>query len=121
MKEQRKDIFVNKNLTLEQLQREFKVCFPYLSIEFYKNGIEYSNNQRLLTLEKISTSKEMTSFVIIGQMTVDEVEAIFENNMGIKIGIFRKLGTSSVETSYTSKWTLERQNKIGSEEYFEHE
>lgn len=121
MKENIKDIFVNKKNTLEQLQGQFKSIFPYLSIEFYKNGIEFVNGNRSLTLEKITSCPNPASFVISGNMTVAEIEEKFEKLQGIKIGIFRKLGQSSVETSFTSKWTLDRQNKIGGEVYFEQE
>lgn len=121
MIEKSKSILVNKKLTLEQLQSEFRAFFPYLNIEFYKNGVEYVNGNRLLTLEKISSFEHPVPFEINGSMTVAEIEEKFETHQGIKIGIFRKLGQSSVETSFTSKWTLDRQNKIGSEVYFEQE
>lgn len=111
------DIFVNKVMALESFQNLFQQEFPYLFIEFDslkpKPPIEP-------TLEKVGQAKEPKSFYISGNNTVAEVTELFKINLGLKVAIIRKLGQNSVETSFTSQWTLNRQNKIGSEVYFEH-
>ena len=50
-------------------------------------------------------------------MKVSEVEALFWDKLGIQISIYRKMGNSVVETSYTSQWTLDHQNEKGKEIY----
>lgn len=99
----------------------FKKLFDNLHIEFYKNGIEYSPEFQNYSLDRIAQKAKISSFEIYSDLTVSEVCQSFEDHLGVKIRIFRKLGMSSVETSFTSNWTLERQNKIGGELYFQHD
>ena len=75
-------------------------------------------DQRDFKLFDISSHKEPSSFFFNGESKVMEVEALFEDNLGLKISIFRKMGTSIVETAFTSNWTLNHQNLIGKEIFF---
>jgi hypothetical protein len=109
------EIFISKKLTFVQLQELFKASFPFLSIEIYQKGVELEGYKRNETLESLSPLKKTSSFAINENLSVSDVIDLFARNLGITVGIFRKLGPSIVEASFTSKWSLGRQNKIGGE------
>jgi hypothetical protein len=57
----------------------------------------------------------LESFVIYPKLAVHEVEEAFWSNMGLQVSVYRKVGNSILETSFVVGWTLEHQNKKGSE------
>ncbi len=53
-----------------------------------------------------------THVVVSNKMTVAEVEALFEEKLGLHIQLFRKTGINWIETTRTDHYTLEKQQEI---------
>jgi hypothetical protein len=108
-------LIINGEMTIAEVESKFNLLFPFLSIEFFRKGESIEGNYRLRPLNSVARKKVLESFVIEPELTVHEVEEAFWLNMGLQAAIYRKVGNSILETSFTSGWTLEHQNKKGSE------
>jgi hypothetical protein len=108
-------ITINSETRISHLINRFNKLFPFLRIEVFRKGEDFDVGQRDFKLFDISIHKLPSSFHFNGESKVIEVETLFEYNLGLKISIFRKMGTSIVETAFTSDWTLNHQNLIGKE------
>ncbi len=108
--------------TLSELKQEFSKSFPYLKIEFftkphlrgmgsYKKDMITKN----LQLEKVSTYHHNADIFIESNMTVTELEKLFETNFGLHVQVFRKSGNLWLETTATDNWSLDVQNQQGFE------
>ena len=51
-------------------------------------------------------------------MKVTELEAIFWDKLGLQISVYRKTGSSMIETTLTNQWTLSHQNNKSKEIFF---
>lgn len=112
---------VRGSMTVSQLVREFKQLFPYLRIEVLYNGNEASLRYPLTALNRLTSRRQLHSFRVHQALTVCELTDKFWDNMGLQIIVGRKLANVNVETTFTSQWTLEMQNKVGSEIFNEFE
>ena len=108
-------LIINGELTIAEVESKFNLLFPFLTIEFFRKGESIEGNYRLRTLREVARKKVLESFIIYPDLTVHELEEAFWANMGLQVSIYRKVGNSILETSFTSGWTLEHQNKKGSE------
>jgi hypothetical protein len=115
--DQKRQIYIHENLRISELIKGFITLYPYLKLEIFKKGEEMSHNYRDFKLIEIATVRNPVGFYINKDMKVSEVEALFWDKLGIQISIYRKMGNSVVETSYTSQWTLDHQNEKGKEIY----
>lgn len=106
---------------LTKVKKQFIAMFPFLEISVFKNGVEVSPFLESLSIIQISPKTSSESFLVHDNMTVQEVVNAFRIKVGLQIIIFRKLGKNLVETTFTSKWTLKHQNRVGSKVYFDHE
>mgnify|MGYP006336850639 CR=1 FL=1 len=103
-------ITINSEKTIAELYKEFALVFPYLKIE-----IEVKSKILTHKLKDISTLKNDFEFFITKHLTVVELNQLFLENIGQNVHIFRKMGSSLVETTFTKQWTLEHQNIKGME------
>jgi hypothetical protein len=110
-------IYINSETRISQILNGFNAAFPFLRIEIYKKGEVITLDHRDFRLFEIAGSKEPKDFTIHGELKVSEIEQLFFLNLGLKVAIFRKMGTSTVETTFTSQWTLNHQNCKGEEIY----
>ncbi len=113
-----KKIFIDPTTRVSQLIKGFKTAFPFLRIEIYRKGEPVSLGHRDFVLFEIANVENPEGFLIEGDMQVNEIENLFLRKLGLQISIFRKMGTSEVETTYTSLWTLNHQNSKGEEIHF---
>jgi hypothetical protein len=118
----RMQLKIDKNKTLGDLQQEFNHAFPFLKLEFFRNGNTlYKKYPTLLLLDKSLTVQEARRMdkngeLDIGEeMTVGELENEFRNRFGLTVQIFRKSGKLWLETTMTEHWTLKQQNEHGEE------
>lgn len=111
-------ILIDAETRISQLLKRFNRAFPFLRMEIYKKGEIVSHDHRDFKLFEIANIKNPKPFTITGELKVREVEEMFMSELGLKIAIFRKMGTSIVETTFTSEWTLNHQNSKGEEIYF---
>lgn len=114
-------IYININLdwTIAELEEVFSQAFPFLSLEIYRNGEEINKSFRNFSLRRLAAIRKPQSFSIFEKMTVAELVEVFWESLGIQVAVARKLANSKVETTFTSQWTLEKQNNIGSEVFIE--
>ncbi len=108
-------IFINSETRISQILNGFNAAFPFLRIEIYKKGEVITLDHRDFRLFEIAGIKDPKEFIIHGELKVSEIEQLFLSKLGLKIAIFRKMGTSIVETTFTSQWTLNHQNSKGEE------
>lgn len=113
-----KKIRIDSETKISELMNGFNIAFPFLRIEIYRKGEAVSLGHRDFIVFEIANVENPEGFVIEGDMRVSEIESLFLKNLGLEISIFRKMGTSEVETTYTSLWTLNHQNNKGQEIHF---
>ncbi|MFN8776245.1 MAG: hypothetical protein ACK5XV_05695 [Flavobacteriales bacterium] len=107
---------------LGQVQQEFSTLFPYLKIEFFSKphaagkGSEkkYIRGASEL-LQDTAVNINGTPLEIFPEMTVAELEGIFESRFGLHVQVFRRSGKLWLETTATDNWTLGYQNQQGRE------
>ena len=115
-------ITINDHRKIFAIQKEFSEMFPYLKLEFFskphtKGG---SSPKELMKpssklLGECRTIHNKGVITITPQMTVANVEQGFSDVYGLSVQVFRKSGTTWLETTVTDNWTLEKQNKQGEE------
>lgn len=60
--------------------------------------------------------KYLEGFIhITDDMPVSKLEQLFLDQFGLSVQVFRKSGSSWLETTFTDDWTLKRQNDAGME------
>lgn len=106
-------IHIKGTVSLTTLQRHFSEMFPYLSIRFFKNNRELNLEKTSLLIQEVTRKAIISDFWIVEHMKVSELEELFRKKMDLEVHIYRKLGNSWIETSFTNDWTLERQNQRG--------
>lgn len=89
--------------------QKFNENFPFLKLEFIADA-----KKKVLQSRKANvTSSDSVPINMDGSRTVAELEQDFEKQFHIPIQVFRKAGSTWVETSLTHDWTLEQQNREG--------
>lgn len=108
--------------TLESLQRNFNSAFPFLKMEFFSKPHEKgrpSEKQYMIntnrTVDSCNPDLTETTVSIPMAMTVQELEQLFQERLGLYIQVFRKSGKVWLETTATDDWTLFKQNTEGRE------
>jgi hypothetical protein len=112
------EIIIDQEIRISNFLREFSEVFPYLKIEVSKKGVDYSHDYRDFKLFEISTKRKPEGFKISGDMKVTELETIFWDKLGLQISVYRKTGSSMIETTLTNQWTLSHQNNKSKEIFF---
>lgn len=109
-------------MSVRDLQFAFNNLFPFLKMEFFRNGtvVEkmYALNKLLpasSTIGEIWKKKEAAEIEISDNTKVKELENTFMDKFGLTIQIFRKSGNLWLETTMTDNWTLKQQNEHGKE------
>jgi hypothetical protein len=113
-------IEINENRTLEDIQSDFGDMFPYLKIVFFSKPHTVSGGtgkkhilDHSLALKQVRKNLNAGSIQIEEYMKVIDLENIFWNQFGLPVQVFRKSGSSWLETTATDLWTLEKQNRMG--------
>lgn len=113
-------INITNNKTIEEIQAEFNGEFPYLKIQFFKNGHKAFKGNEKKELIPVSTTIGLLkhhngSIEISDDMTVSDLEQLFKQKLGLNVQVFRKSGRSWLETTVTDNWTLRKQDDEGME------
>lgn len=113
-------ISINDHRKIFALQQAFATAFPYLKLEFFaKPHQEKGRPSRKfvkhpsVTVGDCRTLHNTGNITITENMTVAELERRFADVYGLGVQLFRKSGTTWLETSVTSDWSLSEQNKAG--------
>lgn len=104
-------IWVYPDMKWRELQQVFNNLFPYLQLEITTSN-KLTAERPLITLSRLAVP---VSFEIVSNMTVDELELAFQYKMGLPCRVLRRSGYTWLETAYTRRWSLERQNDKGAE------
>lgn len=115
-------ILIQKNTTLTELNDLFSEAFSGLRLGFFID----KNHDQILTaneevkdlhmpVNKLSEASFDGEIDIEGRMTVNDVEALFKNTLGIEVQLFRKSGNNWLRTVQTDSWTLDEQQKVALE------
>jgi hypothetical protein len=116
------EFIIDEKQSIAEIQELFQDRFPFLKISFFSTPhqtgegtpAEHMYNS-MLTLEEIGTLKHEGKVTISGTMSVGDVEKMFIQKYGIPAQIFRRSGTSWIQTTTTDSWTLNNQNDKGRE------
>ena len=111
------EILIDKETRISQLLKKFNSAFPFLRMEILRKGEIVSIDHRDFKLFELGNIKNPEDILINGELRVNDIEGLFKTKLGLDILIFRKMGTSEVQTTYTSQWTLNHQNSKGKEIY----
>jgi hypothetical protein len=113
---------INNDQKIATIKDEFNAMFPYLKLEFFKykhtahkGSFKSDMLNPELTLNSIRRKHNEGVLHINENMSVTELEQLFQRLFGISAQVFRKSGKSWIETSITDNWTLGHQNAEGRE------
>jgi len=108
---------------ISEIQKEFCAVYPFLKIEFFKNGNtrkdRYPANNLIPRNQLLKTAwhwkKDKGSLNIDDDMTVTDFENALIDQFGLSVQVFRRSGNLWLETTITDYWTLKQQNDHGRE------
>ena len=115
-------LLITDSMSVRDLQLAFNGLFPFLKLEFFKNGTVlekmYALNKLIppqSTIGQIWKKKEAAEIEINENTRVKDLENTFMDKFGLTAQIFRKAGNLWLETTMTDSWTLKQQNEHGKE------
>ena len=109
------------NRKIGDIQQDFNRMFPFLKIEFlnHKSIAAPKSAKQIIPANKTigDSQRSVTdgALEIDGNMKVQELEKLFHDQFSLAVQVFRKSGPVWLETTMTDNWTLQQQNKHGSE------
>lgn len=114
---------INGERLISEIQKDFRAVYPFLKIEFFKNGKIRRDRYPLTNLipntQPVKTAwhwkKDNGSVAIDDDMTVTDFENALMDQFGLSAQVFRRSGNLWLETTITDYWTLKRQNDHGQE------
>ena len=108
---------------ISEIQEDFSKVFPFLKVEFYRNGS--TRQERYPAAQMIAPSrlvrdawvhkKDKGHVEISGEMSVTAFESALMDEFGLSAQVFRRAGKLWLETTMTDSWTLKQQNEHGRE------
>jgi len=108
---------------ISEVQKDFSLAYPFLKIEFFKNGnirreryaFEKLIPNHLPVKDAWYLNKRDGDLEFNDNTTVLELEKAFMDQFGLSVQVFRKSGNLWLETTITDSWVLKRQNDHGRE------
>ncbi|MFY0643971.1 MAG: hypothetical protein JXR19_05855 [Bacteroidia bacterium] len=115
-------IDIDISTTTQDLKTPFMDSFDGIKIEFFKHSHEHEQGspkkdmvQGNVQLNELNPKLTEQHFSIDENMTVNQVEDIFEERLGLHIQVFRKMNLSWIETTATDSYTLKEQVQLSRE------
>lgn len=113
-------LYISKNKTISDVQKDFSNQYPFLKLEFYKRQ---KADPTLPVKKQLSQSVLLNAaglekngvIEVEDEMTVGELEKTFLLQFGLSAQVSRKSGIIWLETTMTDNWTLKKQNEYGKE------
>lgn len=106
--------------TIKDVKKQFNCAFPYLKLEFFSETHVVGQGSPFQKMVPPSTLLgEVTGILCEGEITVTsnltvrELEQIFQNRFGLPVQVFRKQKDVWLETTSTDYLTLAEQNEMG--------
>lgn len=118
------EMIIEKSKTLHEVQEAFHSLFPYLKLEFYKGehlqavgSAKQDTLESHLSITDVQQKNEEGSLSIQGSMSVAALEQAFQETFGLSVQVFRKSGTTWLQTTTSDSWTLNEQNQKALEKH----
>jgi hypothetical protein len=114
---------INGERLISQIQKDFCAVYPFLKIEFFRNGKtrreRYPASQLIASTLPLKNAwhkkKDKGSLDINDNTTVTDFENALIDQYGLSAQVFRRSGNLWLETTITDYWTLKQQNDHGRE------
>jgi hypothetical protein len=115
--QEHKEIAINSDTKVKDVQTQFEAYYPFLTIEFSKNKAAIFARSHNLgpdnIISKISNLPAPVNLNVNVERTIAEVEKQCHELLGLSVQIFRKSGNVCNAISITNSWTLQIQNMAG--------
>ena len=113
-----KEIWINNDSLLMDIQSAFTGCYPFLKIEFLETDAAAKTLKSCkidphTCLKKLANLSLNCKMNINNNRTVSEILHDFEHTLGVIVQVSRKSGNVWSTISVTDGWTLEAQNAAG--------
>ena len=115
----KKEISIDNETFLKDIQSSFNAYYPYLKIEFYNHAhsqgegsLKKNTLNSNLTIEAVQKHELSDTIKINGLTKVGDLESAFAKNFGLSVQVFRKSGKLWLQTTATDNWTLAEQNQF---------
>jgi hypothetical protein len=114
---------INGERLISDIQKDFGAVYPFLKIEFFRNGKirrdRYPVNKLIPATQPVKTAwhykQEKGQLTLSDGMTVTDFENALMDQFGLSAQVFRRSGNIWLETTITDSWTLKQQNDHGRE------
>jgi hypothetical protein len=114
---------INGERLISDIQQDFGAVYPFLKIEFFRNGKirrdRYPVNKLIPAPQPVKTAwhykQEKGQLTLSDGMTVTDFENALMDQFGLSAQVFRRSGNIWLETTITDYWTLKQQNEHGRE------
>lgn len=110
-------LYISDHKTVEDIQDRFNLCFPYLKMEFYKDGdaLENSKSNMVTSKTPIGELRKKAGPEILDIKSWDKTQRIkqeLKETYGLNVQIFRLHKSEWIPTSYSDELTLKQQCEL---------
>ena len=114
----KKQIQINNENFLKDIQTSFNAYYPYLKIEFlepkkYPLEPRLKNDHYSMQVKDLSLLQNPIAIDVSSGRTIEDIIKDFKKNTGTTINVSRKSGNIWNVITLTGSWTLESQNNAG--------
>jgi hypothetical protein len=114
---------INGERAISEIQKDFSTVYPFLKLEFFRNGHFRRDRYPLHKLiphhvqlkDAWFWKKDKGSLEVSDSMSVTDFESALMDEFGLSAQVFRRSGNLWLETTMTDNWTLKQQNEHGRE------
>ena len=114
----KKQIQINNETFLKDIQTSFNAYYPYLKIEFlepkkYSLEPRLKNDHYSMQVKDLLLLQNPIAIDVSNGRTIEDIIKDFKKNTGTTINVSRKSGNIWNVITLTGSWTLESQNNAG--------
>ena len=114
----KKQIQINNETFLKDIQTSFNAYYPYLKIEFlepkkYPLEPRLKNDHYSMQVKDLLLLQNPVAIDVSNGRTIEDIIKDFKKNTGTTINVSRKSGNIWNVITLTGSWTLESQNNAG--------
>ncbi len=113
---------IHKDSFTADIKEKFQESFDGLKIEFFHHSHESEEGspkkdmlKESVLLTSLNPQLKAIDLDISAEMTVNQVEEVFEKNLGLHVQVFRKMNLNWIETTATDGYSLSKQIELSRE------